>query len=72
MPKGFAFILNLLDYHGGLPLEIISGVSFQLADGAQKQQIIEYLLTSGTMGGMGGTTIYINKPRLEMPKGSWG
>lgn len=65
MSNGFAFILNLLDYHGSLPLGIIDGVSFGCADEAQKFQIIEYLESSGRMGGIGGTGFYFAKPRLE-------
>jgi hypothetical protein len=71
MPEGFGFILNLLEYSGPLPVDILPGVSFNLATDKQKQEIARFLQNQGTMGGIGGTGNYYAKPRFEMPTGSW-
>lgn len=69
--NGYAFILNLLDYHGPLPLEILPNISFALADNFQKTEIINFLKTNGSLGGLGGPNLYCNRPELKRPKGAW-
>src|SRR5712664_4915709 len=63
MPCGFTFILNPLNYTGDLPLQVIPGVSFNMADVSQMATIREFLSNQGTILGQK-WNIYFIKPSV--------
>jgi hypothetical protein len=63
VPRGFTFILNPLKYTGDLPLQVIPGVSFNVADVSQMATIREFLVNQGTILGQK-WNIYFIKPSV--------